>query len=127
MASHTFQKNITPDFDVIKSSSNVYHLSSSLDLVRSGARRVKITLIQTRVYQISSTFLISSKKSGNNCRANSYLAALVNAILVRPKTRTVKTTRVRFPAGGPWSCIFRSWSQFGSYNVYLNDTRISNT
>ena len=24
----------------------------------------------------------------------------------------------------PWSCIFRNWSRFGSYNVYLNDTRI---
>ena len=33
----------------------------------------------------------------------------------------------RFPAGRPWSCIFRYWSRFGSYNVYLNDTRISYT
>ena len=34
--------------------------------------------------------------------------------------------RVRFQAAGrPWSCIFRNWSRFGSYNVYLNDTRIS--
>ena len=36
----------------------------------------------------------------------------------------IQRTRVRFPAGRPWSCIFRNWSQFGSYNVYLNDTRI---
>ena len=34
---------------------------------------------------------------------------------------------VRFPARRPWSCIFRNWSRFGSYNVYLNDTRISYT
>ena len=27
----------------------------------------------------------------------------------------------------PWSCIFRNWSRFGSYNVYLYDTRISYT
>ena len=26
-----------------------------------------------------------------------------------------------------WSCIFRNWSRFGSYNVYLHDTRISYT
>ena len=26
-----------------------------------------------------------------------------------------------------WSCIFRNLSRFGSYNVYLIDTRISNT
>ena len=36
-------------------------------------------------------------------------------------------TRVRFPAGRPWSCIFRNLSRFGSYNVYLHDTRISYT
>ena len=32
-----------------------------------------------------------------------------------------------YPAGRPWSCIFRNWSGFGSYIVYLIDTRISNT
>ena len=37
----------------------------------------------------------------------------------------IQRTRVRFPAGRPWSCIFRNWSRFGSYNVYLNDTQIS--
>ena len=39
----------------------------------------------------------------------------------------IQRSRVRFPAGGPWSCIFRSWSRFGSYNVYHIDTQISNT
>ena len=37
----------------------------------------------------------------------------------------IQRTRVRFPAGRPWSCIFRNLSRFGSYNIYLNDTRIS--
>ena len=36
----------------------------------------------------------------------------------------MQRTRVRFPAGRPWSCIFRNWSWLGSYNVYLNDPRI---
>ena len=36
----------------------------------------------------------------------------------------IQRTRVRFPAARLWSCIFRNWSRFGSYNVYLNDTRI---
>ena len=39
----------------------------------------------------------------------------------------IQTTRVRLPAGRPWSCIFRNWSRFGSYIVYLNDTQISYT
>ena len=37
----------------------------------------------------------------------------------------IQRMRVRFPAGRPWSCIFRNWSRFGSYNVYLKDIRIS--
>ena len=28
------------------------------------------------------------------------------------------------PSRRPWSCIFRNWSRFGSYNVYPSDTRI---
>ena len=36
----------------------------------------------------------------------------------------IQRTRVRFPAEMPWSCIFRNWSRFGSYNVYLSDSRI---
>ena len=39
----------------------------------------------------------------------------------------IQRTRVRFPAGRPRSCIFRNWSRFRSYNVYLYDTRISYT
>ena len=39
----------------------------------------------------------------------------------------IQRTRVRFPAGRPWSCIFGNWSWFGSYNVYLYDIRISYT
>ena len=42
-------------------------------------------------------------------------------------TNLVVVLVVRFPAGRPWSCIFRNWSRFGSYNVYLYDTRISYT
>ena len=30
----------------------------------------------------------------------------------------IQRMRVRFPPGRPWSCIFRNWSRFGSYNVY---------
>ena len=41
--------------------------------------------------------------------------------------KKIMCTRVRFPAGRPWNCIFRNWSRFGSYNVYLNNTRISCT
>ena len=45
---------------------------------------------------------------------------------IRPeKGVVIQRSRVRFPAGRPWSCIFRNWSRFGSCNVYLNDTRIS--
>ena len=46
------------------------------------------------------------------------------------KLRYINVTssiQVRFLAGRPWSCIFRNWSRFGSYNVYIYDTRISYT
>ena len=31
----------------------------------------------------------------------------------------IQRTWVRFPAGRPWGCIFRNWSRFRSYNVYI--------
>ena len=37
----------------------------------------------------------------------------------------IQRTRVRFPAGRPWRCIFRNWSQFGSYDVYRKPPNIS--
>ena len=56
----------------------------------------------------------------NRCIMATFLMCWVKNLLTN-------RTRVRFPAGRPWSCIFRNWSRFGSYNVYLIDTRISNT
>ena len=35
--------------------------------------------------------------------------------------REFKGRRFDSQPGRPWSCIFRNWSRFGSYNVYLND------
>ena len=32
---------------------------------------------------------------------------------------------ISIQSGRPWSCIFRNWPRFGSYNVYPYNTRIS--
>ena len=42
-------------------------------------------------------------------------------------TNNVPEDAGSIPSRRTWSYIFRNWSRFGSYNVYLNDTRISYT
>ena len=73
------------------------------------------------------------------CVGNSSVAKIY---IIRPKPGPVAKNATPRPSGWesnprpldaegsgsiprrPWSCIFRNWSRFGSYNVYLCDTRI---
>ena len=74
----------------------------------------KYTLILHRHYHLINIYTELAPKLS----ATASVAQLVEIGLV------IQRSRVRFPAGRPWSCIFRNWSRFGSYNVYIYDTRI---
>ena len=65
------------------------------------------------------------------CVGNS--SVVIKIYIITPKPGPVAKNATPRPSGWEsnpelyWSCIFRNWSRFGSYNVYLNDTRISYT
>ena len=93
----------------------------------------QVSIAGPGVWQVGQTL-----NNVSNCeRKTIYFASVLNYVCRTPEINiqttyatqvpVIQRTRVRFPAGRPWSCIFHNWSRFGSYNVYLHDTRISYT
>ena len=73
--------------------------------------------------------LACSQQSCDGNNRNKVAKAALASVSISLHTFRKPLLRKKQPcsAGRPWSCIFRNWSRFGSYNVYLNDTRISYT